>query len=301
LISSFCVLVLILGCAFAVVEELNGEDLLKIVNGEAEDNWFVEFYGPNCGFCKGMEPIWEDLAKVTEEEGYDWRVGKFNVHLPEHQGKLEFRSVFPGPLPGLHLFLTDKPKQFYEHPNPRLVLNADQLVQFAVMDYEKVHPVWRKDEYFYLEESPITNIDGKDFDKTIADGNRYFVMFYGLKCGACKQFMPTWEKFAIAAKERNSPWTVARMEGFTNMQIVDRYTARPWPSLVFIENDHYYRMDTEIVRATSDIEELFKWVESGEYLEVGEEYTGVDEGLEYYRKLQAAKDKAKKKKKAEEL
>lgn len=60
-------------------------------------------YGPNCGFCKGIEPIWEELGKVTEEEGYDWRVGAFNVHTPEHQGKLEFRSVFPGPLPGLHL------------------------------------------------------------------------------------------------------------------------------------------------------------------------------------------------------
>lgn len=42
LISSFCVLLLILGCSFAVVEELNAEDLLKIVNGEVEDNWFIK-------------------------------------------------------------------------------------------------------------------------------------------------------------------------------------------------------------------------------------------------------------------
>lgn len=68
-----------------------------------------------------------------------------------------------------------------------------------------------------------------------------------------------------------------------------------------IENDRYYRLDTDIVRETSDIEELFNWIESGEYLEVGEEYTGVDEGLDYYRKLQAAKDKAKKKKNKAEL
>jgi len=154
-------------------------------------------------------------------------------------------------------------------------------------------------KYYYDAPSPIVNIDGKEFDKTITDGGRYFVMFYGLKCGACKQFMPTWEKFAIESKERNSPWVVARTEGFTNMQVVDRYTARPWPSLVFIENDHYYRMDTEIVRGTKDVEDLFKWVESGEYLEVGEEYSGLDEGLEYYRKLQAAKAAKKKPKKAE--
>jgi len=145
LLPSFCLLVLILGCAFAAVEELRADDLLKIVNGEAEDNWFIKFYGPNCGFCKGIEPIWEELSKITEEEGYDWRVGAFNVHEPENQGKLEFRSVFPGPLPGLHLFLADQPKAFYEHPNPRLILNVDQLVQFAVMDYEKVTPSWRKE------------------------------------------------------------------------------------------------------------------------------------------------------------
>jgi thiol-disulfide isomerase/thioredoxin len=129
-------------------------------------------------------------------------------------------------------FWTDKPKQYYEHTNPRLILNADQLVSFAVLDWEKTTPLYRKDEYVYDSPSPIVNIPGEEFDKTISDGQRYFVMFFGMKCGACKQFLPTYERFAQAALDRNSDWVVARMEGFSNMQVVDRYTARPWPSLV---------------------------------------------------------------------
>jgi hypothetical protein len=66
-----------------------------------------------------------------------------------------------------------------------------------------------------------------------------------------------------------------------------------------IENGRFYRLDTDIVRSTTDIEDLFTWIESGAYKEVGEEYTGEDEGLSYYLKLQAAKDKAKKKKRGD--
>ena len=44
--------------------------------------------------------------------------------------------------------------------------------------------------------------------------------------------MPLWEKFAEEVKEQEAPLVVARMDGFSNMQVVDRYNARPWPSLV---------------------------------------------------------------------
>lgn len=59
-----------------------------------------------------------------------------------------------------------------------------------------------------------------------------YVYFFGPKCGWCKTKMPLWEEFAIASKERNAPWTVARLDGFSNLRLIDAFNARPWPSVV---------------------------------------------------------------------
>ena len=76
------------------------------------------------------------------------------------------------------------------------------------------------------------SIPGEEFDEYLTRGENYFVMFFGPKCGWCKQIMPTWEKFAEEAKAKGSDFVVSRMDGFTNMEVIQRYTARPWPSLV---------------------------------------------------------------------
>jgi len=280
------------------VEEVSVELLNDIVEGRVTENWYIKFYGPNCGFCKGMEEEWEALAKMVDEEDYDMRIGQVNVHDSLFQVP-EFRSIFPGPLPGLHWFPTDQPKYFYEYPSPRLPATAEVYLSFAILTYENTPKSFRKAEYMYEVETPILNIPGEKFDETIESGDRYIVMFYGSKCGWCKQMMPLWEQFATETKEQNRDWVVSRMEGFSKMSVIDRYTARPWPSIVFLEEGRYYRMDTEDVRAITTTEELFEWIESGAYKEVGEEYSGEDEGQVYYKKLKIAKEKAKKKKSAE--
>jgi len=295
----FCVAAFII-FAQCASHELTPEELLKIRDGKSQDNWFIKFYGPNCGFCKAMADEWEAFAQLVEEEEYDLKIGSFDAQRTDFD-RQPFRDIFPGPLPGLHFFPADKPKHYYEFPNPRIIVDKNKYLDFAVLGYEDTKPVYRQAKYLYEEESNIVTIPGEQFDEVVSSGEKYFVMFFGPKCGACKNFLPTWEKFAEESVKRGSPWITSRVDGFSAMSVVDRYTARPWPSLVFIEDGKFYRMDTDIVRATDSIDEIFDWIESGTYKTVGEEFSGEDTGLAYYKKLREAKEKSKKKKNQQEL
>jgi len=174
-------------------------------------------------------------------------------------------------------------------------------MEFALGGWEDVEGVYRKPEYFYQEETAITNIQGENFDKFITEtSDPVFVMVFGPKCGWCKTMMPLWEKFAEEVKEQEAPLVVARMDGFSNMQVVDRYNARPWPSLVLVKEGKYYRMDTDYVRAVTDTQELHDWINNEEYLEVGDEYSGEDAGYAKFLRLQAAKEKSRKRRQERE-
>ena len=187
-------------------------------------------YGPDCGFCKAMAQEWEDFDALIEEEELDIKLGAYNVHEPGNKTP-ETQILFPGPLPGLHLFPPGD-KKFYEYPNPRINVKKEFYMSFALFEYENSHGYYKKAEYLYEEESPIVTIPGEKFDEFLTTGDNYFVMFFGPKCGWCKAFTPTWESFATQAKEKGSDFVVARMDGFSDMNIIQRYEARPWPSLV---------------------------------------------------------------------
>ena len=64
------------------------------------------------------------------------------------------------------------------------------------------------------------------------NGESILVMGYGPKCGWCKSMMPKWHEAATLAKERGLDFTVARINGFDIMSLIDRMSMRPWPSVV---------------------------------------------------------------------
>ena len=59
-------------------------------------------------------------------------------------------------------------------------------------------------------------------------------------------------------------------------------------------------MDTDYVRAVTDTQELHDWINNEEYLEVGDEYSGEDAGYAKFLRLQAAKEKSRKRRQERE-
>uniref|UniRef100_A0A667YVZ7 protein disulfide-isomerase n=1 Tax=Myripristis murdjan TaxID=586833 RepID=A0A667YVZ7_9TELE len=59
----------------AVVEDL--DDTFK--QARLDDVWLVDFYAPWCGYCKKLEPIWQDVGAELKSSGSPVRVGKMDA------------------------------------------------------------------------------------------------------------------------------------------------------------------------------------------------------------------------------
>ncbi|KAI2649340.1 Protein disulfide-isomerase TMX3 [Labeo rohita] len=60
---------------FALVQEL--DDTFK--DSRMDDVWLVDFYAPWCGYCKKLEPIWQDVGAELTRSGSPVRVGKMDA------------------------------------------------------------------------------------------------------------------------------------------------------------------------------------------------------------------------------
>ncbi|XP_023655969.1 protein disulfide-isomerase TMX3-like [Paramormyrops kingsleyae] len=60
---------------FAFVEELDGS--FKDIKND--DVWLVDFYAPWCGYCKKLEPVWNDVGAELKRSGSPVRIGKMDA------------------------------------------------------------------------------------------------------------------------------------------------------------------------------------------------------------------------------
>uniref|UniRef100_A0A672NLF5 protein disulfide-isomerase n=1 Tax=Sinocyclocheilus grahami TaxID=75366 RepID=A0A672NLF5_SINGR len=60
--------------ACALVQEL--DDTFK--DSRMDDVWLVDFYAPWCGYCKKLEPIWQEVGAELTRSGSPVRVGKMD-------------------------------------------------------------------------------------------------------------------------------------------------------------------------------------------------------------------------------
>nr|XP_020473164.1 protein disulfide-isomerase TMX3 [Monopterus albus] len=59
----------------ALVEDL--DDTFK--DTRVNDIWLVDFYAPWCGYCKKLEPIWQEVGAELKKSGSPVRVGKMDA------------------------------------------------------------------------------------------------------------------------------------------------------------------------------------------------------------------------------
>jgi len=216
-----------------------------------EKPFFVVFYGKNCGFCKQSAPVWDRLAKVSGEFGFDV------YHIDAHESHTSSSRFFVSGLPGMIFFKGD---HFYVFPD-RLVGDVDNLIDFALKDYTKV------DAEFIDGRKKVSNYKGDviDIDEdnwpVISRKNKWMLVeFYGPACGYCKEFTPTWEKVATEAKKQGIEAIVARINARDEISLAHRYDAYPWPSIILIEDANKYYKFPEPRTTRSNIQEYIDFI-----------------------------------------
>jgi len=260
-----------------------------------QDTWFIKFYSPNCGFCTGVEEVWDNFHDETEKDQLDWKVAKINVLNIKGKDDPRASGVLPGPLPGLHLFPPNS-KTFYEYPSPRSTVTVAQLMEFALFGYEDKTPAWKELKDFFASHDALALVDEKSWDELTVNDGEYIVMVYGPKCGWCKGFLPIYEEFAKLIPEKGYTMKPYWINGSNAWKFGDRYHTRPWPSFIYWKNGHYYRMDTDDVRDIKNVQQLIDWFDTEAYLELDDEHQGVDPEVAKIRKLLEAKEKSRKQK-----
>ncbi|XP_066592699.1 thioredoxin-related transmembrane protein 1 [Prorops nasuta] len=120
-----------------LVEQLNEENWERILTGE----WMVEFYAPWCPACKGLEPIWEQLASHKTELKIN--VGKVDVtDSPGLTGRFVVTT-----LPTIYHV---KDGVFRQYKSPR---DKASLVDFVLKEvWKKVDPIpsWKSPNSFQM-------------------------------------------------------------------------------------------------------------------------------------------------------
>merc|ERR1719228_1004556 len=96
--------------------------------------WLIEFYGPECGYCKKLAPTWEELGHTVNpnNESMGFIVGKIDAHAG-----FKFTRMFKAnPWPAIK-FLKDE--KVYTFPEPRnFDMEVDDYIEFAQSGYEDI-------------------------------------------------------------------------------------------------------------------------------------------------------------------
>jgi thiol-disulfide isomerase/thioredoxin len=105
-------------------------DLDNFEDKVSEGTWLIEFYGPKCGYCKKLAPMWEEVGfAVDADETADFNVAKFDA-----AGGFKFTRQFKAnPWPAIRLL---KDGLIYKFPDSRnFDLEVQDYIDWANTDY----------------------------------------------------------------------------------------------------------------------------------------------------------------------
>lgn len=212
----------------------NFEQTVLSLKSDSTDVWFVEFFAPWCGACKALTPHWEKLGAHFKDDP-SVHIGKVDCTT---NPKLKERFAVAG-YPTLHLFAKGRSHSF---TGSRVY---DPLLKFVSGEFatSRSHPIPSADAKASTEdeddpESDVVSLKDDNFDQVkMGFESVWFIEFYAVWCGHCKQLKPVWELLATDLKGKVS---VAKLEANANRKTSQRFAVAGFPTLLVIDQGMYY-------------------------------------------------------------
>ncbi|XP_003700431.1 thioredoxin domain-containing protein pretaporter [Megachile rotundata] len=189
-------------------------------------NHFVMFYAPWCGHCQRLEPTWEQLAEISNEEDNNIRIAKVDCTTDSSLCAEHDVTGYPT-LKFFKVGETKGTKFRGTRDLPSLIsfLN-DQLG--TTLGSSDVAP------------SPPEAVNGlmelteDTFDKHVSTGY-HFVKFYAPWCGFCKKLAPTWEELANSFRNNNYV-SISKVDCTQHRSVCGQFDITGYPTLLWIED-----------------------------------------------------------------
>ncbi|XP_076239599.1 thioredoxin domain-containing protein pretaporter [Calliopsis andreniformis] len=189
-------------------------------------NHFIMFYAPWCGHCQRLEPTWEQLADLSNEEDNNIKIAKVDCTTDsslcsEHDvtGYPTLKFFKAGETKGIKFRGTRDLPSLLSFLNDQLGTTLGN-VDVAPSPPEAVNG--------------LIELTEDTFDKHISTGY-HFIKFYAPWCGYCKKLVPTWEELANSLRNNNHV-SISKVDCTQHRGICGQFDIKGYPTLLWIED-----------------------------------------------------------------
>lgn len=189
-------------------------------------NHFVMFYAPWCGHCQRLEPTWEQLAEISNEQDNNVQIVKVDCTI---DSSLCTEHDVTG-YPTLKFFKAGESKG----TKFKGTRDLPSLISFVV---EQINTPFGD---AHEAPSPPDAVNGllelteDTFDKHISSGY-HFVKFYAPWCGHCQKLAPTWEELAKSLRNSNHV-SISKVDCTQHRSVCSQFDIKGYPTLLWIED-----------------------------------------------------------------
>lgn len=200
----------------------------------AEGVWFINFYAPWCGWCKRMNPVWENLSKIVHNR---WHIAK--VNCKEEEPFCYERFGING-YPTLRLFVNGKNISDHQLPKERKLGHFIRWVESKVNDLpihiektclsNQLEPIIKSDKPSDIRDGNVVVLSDLNFDATVKHGD-WFIKFYAPWCGHCKKMTEVWKELAALGK-----YNIAELDCIANTETANAFSVHGYPTILLLRD-----------------------------------------------------------------